>query len=280
MAGAHPEFPDDGGLNRLNKSREMRQGRDPIGLDPRQGVAGLGLPQQMFFVLSDSPCPYLPGRREKKLITEIDSSDPNGTYSALSRAGFRRSHHFAYRPACTACRACVPVRIPARGFVASRSQRRVLRANAGLTWRESRQTATAEQYDLFSRYIESRHGDGEMAGMTVADYRGMVHHSRIDSRLTEFRDPDGRLVAVCLVDWLDDGPSAVYSFFDPALSGRSLGTYMILWLIEETLRRALRNVYLGYWIGDSPKMSYKLKFRPLEALGPEGWKQLPVPKPR
>jgi arginyl-tRNA--protein-N-Asp/Glu arginylyltransferase len=252
----------------------MRQGRDPIGLDPRHGVAGLDLPQQMFFVLSDTPCPYLPGRREKKLITEIDHRDPTRTYSALSRAGFRRSHHFAYRPACTACRACVPVRIPVDRFAPSRSQRRVLRANADLNARELSHVATVEQYNLFARYITSRHGNGEMAGMTLADYRSMVHHSRIDSRLTEFRDPEGRLVAVCLIDWLDDGPSAVYSFFDPDLSARSLGTYMILWLIEEARRRGLENVYLGYWIAESPKMSYKLKFRPMEALGAEGWKTL------
>ena len=249
----------------------MRQGRDPIGMDPRQGLAGLGLPQQMFFVLSDSPCPYIPGRREKKLITEIDSTDPTGTYSALSRAGFRRSHHFAYRPACIGCRACVPVRIPVRGFAPSRSQRRVLRANARLVASESQHRATAEQYDLFARYIAARHGDGEMASMSLADYRSMVHHSRIDTRLSEFRDPDGSLAAVCIIDWLDDGPSAVYSFFDPALGGRRLGTYMILWLIEEAQRRDLSHVYLGYWIAESPKMSYKLRFRTLEALGPDGW---------
>ncbi len=256
----------------------MRQGRTPIGLDPRQGVAGLGLPRQMFFVLSDTPCPYLPGRREKKLITEIDHNDPTATYSALSRAGFRRSHHFAYRPACTACRACVAVRIPTASFAASRSQRRVLRANAALRAQEVPSRASAEQYELFASYIGSRHGDGEMAGMTLTDYRGMVHHSRIDTRLTEFREPDGRLIAVCLTDWLDDGPSAVYSFFDPALSGRSLGTFMILWLIEEARRRGLAHAYLGYWIAESPKMAYKLRFRPLEALGPNGWATLETPR--
>lgn len=252
----------------------MRQGRDPIGIDSRQGVAGLGLPQQIFFVLSDSPCPYLPGRREKKVITEIDGADPTGTYSALSRAGFRRSHHFAYRPACIGCRSCVPVRIPVSSFAASRSQRRVWRANAALTACEVRRLATPDQFHLFARYIAARHGDGEMASMSLADYRSMVHHSRIDTRLTEFRDPDGSLAAVCLVDWLDDGPSAVYSFFDPALNGRSLGTYMILWLIEEARQRKLPYVYLGYWIAESPKMSYKLRFRPLEALGPGGWTTL------
>lgn len=260
--------------NHKQPSRGMRQGRNPIGLNPQNGVAGLGLPQQVFFVLSDTPCPYVPGRREKKLITEIDRGDPTQTYSALSRAGFRRSHHFAYRPACTDCRACVPVRIPAHGFVPSRSQKRVWRTNEGLEAREVPATATAEQYAVFARYIASRHGDGEMAAMTMADYRSMIHHSRIDTRLTEFRTPDGTLVAACLIDWLDDGPSAVYSFFDPALSERSLGSYMILWLVHEARRRSLPYAYLGYWIAESPKMSYKLKFRPLEALGPAGWKTL------
>ncbi len=255
----------------------MRQGRNPIGLDPRNGAAGLGLPQQVFFVLSDTPCPYVPGQREKKLITEIDRGDPNGSYSDLSRAGFRRSHHFAYRPACTDCRSCVPVRIPTYGFTPSRSQKRVWRANAALEACEVPAHATAEQYSVFAKYIASRHGDGEMAGMSLADYKSMIHHSRVDSRLTEFRAPDGSLAAVCLIDWLDDGPSAVYSYFDPAFSERSLGTYMILWLVEEAQRRGLPYAYLGYWIAESPKMSYKLRFRPLEALGTQGWKTLAPP---
>ncbi len=226
----------------------------------------------MFFVLTDTPCPYVPGQREKKLITEIARGDPTGSYSALSRAGFRRSHHFAYRPACSDCRACLPVRIPAHGFTLSRSQKRVWRANAALEAIEVPARATTEQFRVFARYIDSRHGDGEMAGMSLSDYKSMIHHSRVDTRMTEFRARDGSLAAVCLIDWLDDGPSAVYSFFDPALSGQSLGTFMILWLVEEARRRGLPYAYLGYLIEQSPKMAYKLRFRPLEALGTQGWR--------
>lgn len=249
----------------------MRQGRKPIGLDPRNGAPGLGLPRQAFFVLTDTPCPYVPGQREKKLITEISRDNPTESYSALSRAGFRRSHHFAYRPACTDCRACLPVRIPVQGFTPSRSQKRVRRANAALEASEVLAQATGEQYRVFTKYIASRHGDGEMASMTMADYKGMIHHSRVDTRMVEFRAADGSLAAVCLIDWLDDGPSAVYSFFDPELSRQSPGTFMILWMVEEARRRGLPYAYLGYLVEQSPKMAYKMRFRPLEAFGAQGW---------
>jgi len=258
----------------------MRQGRDPAGIVTHERAADLGLPRQTFFVLAESPCPYLPGRRERKLITEIDGFDSSGQFSRLSRIGFRRSHQFAYRPACAACTACVPVRVPVRDFDLSRSQRRVWNTNADLRAHERTGRATAEQFNVFARYIESRHGDGEMAGMDAADYAGMVEHSLIDTRVTEFRTADGRLAAACLIDWLDDGPSAVYSFFDPGLSTRSLGTYMILWLIAEARARGLSYTYLGYWIAASAKMSYKLRFRPLEAFGPGGWKDITAPNAR
>ena len=134
--------------------------------------------------------------------------------------------------------------------------------------------ATEEQYALFARYLKSRHGDGEMAGMTFVDYGMMVGETRLNTRLTEFREPGGRLVAACLTDWLDDGPSAVYSFFEPDLAKRSLGTFMVLWLIETAKQRRLPHVYLGYWIAGSSKMAYKARFRPIEGLGPEGWRTL------
>jgi arginine-tRNA-protein transferase len=168
----------------------------------------------------------------------------------------------------------VPVRIDAARFEMSRSLRRVARLNGGLHAAEKPALATMEQYELFNRYIGSRHGDGEMAGMTLCDYRGMVEHSRIDTRMTEFRDADARLVAACLVDWLDDGPSAVYSFFEPALAKRSPGTYVVLWLVEAARAAGLPYVYLGYWIQDAPKMAYKTRFRPLEAFGPGGWRDV------
>jgi arginine-tRNA-protein transferase len=231
-------------------------------------------PQQVYYVLTESACPYLSDRRERKLITEISGPRSSSLYNLLSRAGFRRSHHFAYRPACSDCTACVPVRVGVDGFRMTRSLKRIERLNAGLTAEARPGRPSREQFELFSRYIHSRHGDGEMAGMTFADYGGMVQHSRVDTRMVEFRDGDGRLIAACLADWLDDGPSAVYSFFDPDLDRRSLGTYMVLWLIAAARAEARPYVYLGYWIRESAKMAYKTRFQPLEALGPEGWRVL------
>lgn len=228
-------------------------------------------PARQYYVLSETSCPYLPGRRERKIITELGNAQGTAFYGLLSRAGFRRSHSFAYRPACSGCSACIPVRVAARAFTPSRSLRRVARANAALRIEEKPPRATLEQYQLFNRYIEVRHDDGEMDGMTFADYRSMVEHTHIDTRMIEFRAPDGQLVAACLADWLPDGLSAVYSFFDPAVTSQGLGTYVVLWLIQAARDAGLPYVYLGYWIEKSPKMSYKMRFRPLEALGPSGW---------
>ena len=225
-----------------------------------------------FFVLRESPCPYLPGRRERKLLTRIDGPGATAFYSLLSRAGFRRSHIFAYRPACDGCEACIPVRVAVGAFRPSRTQRRVLTRNRDLTWSERPAKAGVEHYELFLRYIVARHGDGEMASMDFAEYRAMVEDGRLDTRLHEARTPGGDLAAVCLADWLEDGASAVYSFFEPALDRRSLGTWMVLALIDEARRRGLPHVYLGYWIDGAPKMSYKARFRPLQGFGADGWR--------
>ena len=242
----------------------------------RQGGAESAaiLARREFFALMETPCPYLPGRRERKLVTPLKALDATELYSRLSRAGFRRSHNFAYRPACRRCQACVPVRVVAERFLPSRSQRRVLRRNVRLTAEETPARATREQFTVFKRYVTSRHSDGDMATMSYREYCAMVEETRLDTRLTEFREAEGRLVAACLVDWLDDGVSAVYSYFDPDLAHRSPGSFMVMWLIEATRRRELPYVYLGYWLRDVRKMHYKKQFRPLEALGPSGWTPL------
>ncbi len=237
------------------------------------GSPGLG-PLQNFYVLEPNLCPYLPGRTERKLLTEISGPDARQRYDLLSRAGFRRSHRFAYRPACANCSACVPVRVGVEAFQAGRSLRRIQRANADLTASMAPAKASPEQYALFRHYIESRHGDGQMTGMTEQEDRAMVEASDIDTRLAEFRAPDGTLLAVCLLDWLSDGPSAVYSFFDPEQSRRSLGTFVVLWLIEAAREAGAAHVYLGYWIEGSRKMTYKARFRPLEALIGTAWTAL------
>jgi leucyl-tRNA---protein transferase len=227
-----------------------------------------------FLLTREAACPYLPGRRERKLVTELAGPDAAESYDLLSRAGFRRSHAVAYRPACHGCQACVPVRVPVAGFAAGKSLRRVARRNADLAVSLRPARATTEQFALFVRYLARRHGDGEMAGMGFADYRSMVEDTPIDSGVVELRNPAGNLVGCCLVDRSADGLSAVYSFFDPDLAANSLGSFIVLRLIEEARRRGLPFVYLGYWIAASRKMAYKTRFRPLEAFGAEGWSRM------
>jgi arginine-tRNA-protein transferase len=156
-------------------------------------------------------------------------------------------------------------------FQPGRTLRRTEARNADLTANIRLARGTAEQYALFQAYLDGRHSDGEMVGMGLSDYRSMVEDSSIDTRLVEFRDGSGKLIACALTDWTDDGISAVYSYFDPAQAARSLGSYMIIWLAREAQRRALRYVYLGYWIRESRKMAYKTRFRPVELFGPQGW---------
>ena len=218
-------------------------------------------------------CPYLPDRLERQLYTELSGPSARLVFEKLSLAGFRRSHHIVYRPACPGCSACLPVRVVAAEFAPNRSWRRVTRANADLVVRDSGLSVSDEQFRLFRKYVVSRHGQGDMATMTRRDYAAMVLASPVETRMLEFRD-GGALAGACLTDVLPDGLSAVYSMFDPDLARRSLGSYMVLWLIEEARRRGLRHVYLGFWVEGSPKMAYKSRFRPLEAFGPDGWRVL------
>jgi len=227
-----------------------------------------------FYYSAPAPCPYLPGRVERRIFADLCGPQAAFSYEVLSEAGFRRSLGFAYRPACPGCNACVPVRIPVVDFVESRSWRRVRGANADLSIHHVPARATAEQYALFTRYQQTRHNDGEMARMTMADYQTMVEVGAIDSLIVELRAPDGRLTGACLTDRMAKGYSAVYSFFEPEEPRRSLGSFLILTLIEEARRVGLDHVYLGYWIEGSCKMAYKARFRPLEALTRDGWRRL------
>mgnify|MGYP001822477735 CR=1 FL=1 len=232
-------------------------------------------PQKMrsFHVLPETPCPYIEGQWERKLLTQLTGRDAAARYDALSQGGFRRSHNFAYRPACRRCEACVAVRVPVEAFRPTASLRRVARRNSDLTGSFADARGTAEHYAVFRDYINFRHGDGEMADMTYDDYLGMVEESDLVTELASFRDADGTLQAACLLDWLDDGASAVYSYFTPEAAQRSLGSYMVLWLIEALKQRGLKHLYLGYWIEASRKMAYKVRFRPVEILTCNGWRR-------
>jgi arginine-tRNA-protein transferase len=229
---------------------------------------------QFFYTTAPLPCPYLDGRLERKLVTELSGADAEGLHDRLSRAGFRRSHNIAYAPVCTGCQACIPIRVNARAFAPNRTQRRIAAMNAAVEGFEVPPRATTEQFALFQRYQAARHAEGDMAAMGFYDYRAMVEDTPIETSVFEFRDPDDALIAACLTDRLSDGLSAVYSFFEPGLARRSLGTWMVLWLVRRALALELPHVYLGYWVPESRKMAYKAAFRPVEILWGGQWRPL------
>jgi arginine-tRNA-protein transferase len=229
---------------------------------------------QFFYTTAPLPCPYLPGRTERKIVTELSGTEAEALHERLSRAGFRRSHNIAYAPVCPGCQACVPIRVVSEEFTPDRTQRRILRANADLTVSEMPARATAEQFTLFQRYQKNRHADGDMAAMGYYDYRAMIEDTPISTGILEFRDARDRLVGACLTDWLADGLSAVYSFFDTDEDKRSLGTFAVLWLIGRARSLGLPYVYLGYWVPESRKMAYKARFRPSEILISGAWHRL------
>ncbi|MBM3601077.1 MAG: arginyltransferase [Alphaproteobacteria bacterium] len=230
---------------------------------------------QIFRTLP-APCPYLPGRVERRLVVDLSHEDAADRFAELSHAGFRRSHNYAYRPACPGCVSCVAVRVDVAAFRPNRTLRRIANANADLAGRLTPARATGEQFDLFRRYQRARHGEGDMAQMRYGDYRAMVNETPVETGILEYRDEGGMLRAVCLVDQLPDGPSAVYSFFEPTMPRRSLGSFIILDLISRARAAGQPHVYLGYWIEGSQKMSYKARFAPLEALGAATWAPMSV----
>ncbi len=229
-----------------------------------------------FYRTASQPCPYLSGRMERNIFAELDGHEVAAAYDVLARHGFRRSHRIVYRPDCIDCEACVPVRVRVADYAPSRSMRRVLRVNADIAAEDRPAIATVEQYRLFNRYLASRHAGSEMSAMAYEDYRALVEDTALDTRMIEFRDAGGVLLAACLADCMDDGLSAVYSYFDPAATARGLGTLTVLWLIERCRDLGLSHAYLGYWIAASRKMSYKARFQPLEAFGENGWERMEV----
>jgi arginyl-tRNA--protein-N-Asp/Glu arginylyltransferase len=232
-----------------------------------------------FFVTSPAPCPYLPGKTERKVFTELKGAHAESLNDALGRIGFRRSQTVAYRPSCLDCRACVSVRVVAREFEPSSGQKRILKRNADLVVSECRPWATPEQFELLQRYLASRHPGGGMAAMDEVDYADMVEHTAVSSFVIEYREPSpdggaGRLVGACLTDRQGDGLSMIYSFYDPDHEARTgLGNFIILDHIRRSAEAGLPYVYLGYWVEGSQRMQYKVRFRPLERLGPHGWQR-------
>ena len=231
-----------------------------------------------FYVTAPQPCPYLEGRMERKLFTALQGDTATKLNDSLSKQGFRRSQNVLYRPSCAECAACMSARIRVADFEPSKSQRRVAKRNAHLRRRATSPWATEAQYDLFRRYLDSRHATGGMADMDMFEFAAMVEETPIRSRLIEYTDNGiDDLRAVCLTDILDDGLSLVYSFFDPDFNRDSLGTHLILDHVAIARDLGLPYVYLGYWVPGSPKMDYKSKFAGLEIYHNREWTVLTDP---
>ncbi len=230
-----------------------------------------------FFVTSPGACPYLPGRQERKVFTELKGDNADELNDALGRIGFRRSQTVAYRPSCVECSACVSVRVVADEFRPSASQKRIHKRNSDLVVTTCKPWSTPEQFELLQRYLSVRHPGGGMAAMDEIDFADMVEHTPVRSYVIEYREPTadgspGKLVGACLTDQQGDGLSMIYSFYDPHHETRTgLGTFIIIDHILHAARIGLPYVYLGYWVEGSDRMEYKVRFRPLEKLGRDGW---------
>lgn len=238
-----------------------------------------------FFVTSPSPCPYLPGKSERKVFTELSGPHASELNDALGRIGFRRSQGVAYRPSCVDCQACVSVRVAAQRFEPNATQRKLMRRHADLEIAACRPWSTDEQFELLRRYLGARHPGGGMADMDELDYADMVEQTPVQTFVIEYREPSvdgtpGKLVGACLSDQQGDGLSMIYSFFDAdSAERRGLGTFIILDHIRRAAEAGLPYVYLGYWIDGSDRMAYKANFRPIEKLTPAGWLEF-EPAPR
>lgn len=236
-----------------------------------------------FYVTAPQPCPYLEGRMERKLFTALQGDTAQMLNDSLSKQGFRRSQNVLYRPSCADCAACLSARIRVADFKPTKSQRRVLKRNADLQRRATAPWATEDQFDLFRRYLDSRHSDGGMADMDIFEFAAMIEETPIRSRVIEYARPSddpfaaSDLTAVCLTDVLDDGISMVYSFFDPDAEKDSLGTYVILDHIAVAREAGLPFVYLGYWVPGSSKMGYKARFSGVEVYRNGAWQPLTDP---
>ena len=226
-----------------------------------------------FYLTAHYDCSYLQGRRARSQVATPTHLIDSHAYSALIRAGFRRSGQFTYRPHCEQCQACVPVRVDVSGFVPNRTQRRCLKRNRRLAARFLPLDFRDEHYELYRSYLGSRHAGGGMDRDGPDQYTQFLLSSNVDSVMVEFRDGDA-LVMISVIDQIDDGLSAVYTFFDPARVQDSLGVYGVLWQIEMAKRLELPYLYLGYWIAESRKMAYKKQYAPLEGLLDGRWQVL------
>ncbi|MEX2488208.1 MAG: arginyltransferase [Pseudomonadales bacterium] len=228
------------------------------------------LSELRFFATPPHDCSYLEGREATTLVVDPLAKVDTKLYTALSEMGFRRSGNHIYRPYCQACSACIPVRIPVERFEIRRRQRRIWKKNGDLVVSTMLPAMTDEYFHLYRDYIDHRHPDGDMYPADADQFESFLVDGRPEARFYEFRDQE-KLLAIAVADELDNGLSAIYTFFDPTVTERSLGVYAILWLIEETGRLGKQYLYLGYWIKDCQKMSYKTDYKPIELFVNNHW---------
>lgn len=227
----------------------------------------------VFFATPAHECSYLPDREATTMFVDPRADVDKRLYSQLTALGFRRSGSHYYRPHCEHCNACVPVRLKVNEFQPDRSQRRVLRKNSDIECRLVPATFQERYYQLYAHYIEERHWDGDMYPPSRDQFISFLVEGATDSWFVEM-SRDGELIGLAALDMLDDGISAIYTVFSPEMEHRSLGTFAILWQIEEAQRRQLPHLYLGYWISECRKMNYKTRFRPIEALRDGHWREM------